>query len=164
MLLPRFYDFFSQSPFQVTFPCYILQFQCYSYHTRVGWILGTPFCPIQHLPEPSNSSCKVAWSLFRYHLHINVATELVERHLMWRQQLLKTFVVSLNLPLVQRPTPSCDVTLKKVQDDMTLLLTSDPCSRDGSSPQTCVRLISYNLYFSLYTIPLITSFGHPRIS
>ena len=70
----------------------------------------------------------------------------------------------LFLPLVQHPTLSCDVTLKKVHDDMTLLLTSDPCFRDGFFPWTFVGLISYYLYFSLYTVPLITSSGHPRIS
>ena len=155
---------FSRSPFQVTFLCYILQSWCYPYHTRVGWILGAPSCLIQHLPEPSNSSCKAAWSLFRYHFHINAVRELVERHLMQRQQFLKIFVASLYSPLIQHPTPSCEATLKKVQGDMTLLLTSDPRSRDGFSPRTCVGLISYYLYFSLYTIPIITSFGHSRIS
>ena len=155
---------FLNPPFQVTFPCYILQSWCYPYHTRVGQILGVPSFPIQHPPEPSNSSCNAAWSLFRYYLHINAVRELVGRYLMWRQQLLKIFVASFYLLLVQRPTPSCDVTLKKVQGDMTLLLTLDPCSQNGFSPRTCVGLISYYLYFSLYTIPIITSFGHSRIS
>ena len=70
----------------------------------------------------------------------------------------------LLLPLVQRLTLSCDITLKKVHDDMALLLTSDPCFRDGFSPRTFVGLISYYFYFSLYSVPLITSFGHPQIS
>ena len=36
------------------------------------------------------------------------------------------------LPLAQRPTLSCDVTSKKIHDDMALLLTSDSCCRGGS--------------------------------
>ena len=56
------------------------------------------------------------------------------------------------LPLVQRPTLNCDVTSKKVYDDTTLLLISDPCCRDGFSLRTLVGLISYYLYFSLYSL------------
>ena len=155
---------FSSIPFQVTFPCYILQSWCYPYHTRIDWILRAPSCPIQHLLEPSNSSYKAMWSLFRYHIYINAARELVGRHLMWRQQLLKIFVASLYLPFFQRPTPNYDVTLKEVQGDMTLLPTLDPCSRDGFSPRMCVELVAYYLYFSYYTIPIITSFGHSGTS
>ena len=145
---------FLNPPFQVTFPCYILQSWCYPYDTRVDWILGAPSCPIQHLPGPLNSSCKTAWPRFKYHLHINAARELVGRHLMWRQQLLKIFVASLYSSLVQCPTPSCDATLKKVQGDRTFLLTSDPRFRDDFSPRTCDGLISYYLYFFFISVPL----------
>ena len=36
------------------------------------------------LLEPSTLSCKAACSLFRHHLHINAARELVGQHLMRR--------------------------------------------------------------------------------
>ena len=58
------------------------------------------------------------------------------------------------LSLVPRLTLNDDVTSKKVRDDMTLLLTSDPCQRDGFSPRTFVwaYLILY-LLFSLLRSP-----------
>ena len=39
-------------------------------------------CPISHLLEPSTISCKAACLLFKHHLHINAARELVGKHLM----------------------------------------------------------------------------------
>ena len=49
------------------------------------WVkCGEFFCPISHLLETSTISCKAACLLFRHHLHINVARELVGKHLMWR--------------------------------------------------------------------------------
>ena len=69
----------------------------------------------------------------------------------------------LFVPLVQRPTLVCDVILKKVHDNMALLLTSDTRYRDGFSPRTFVGLISYYLYSSLYSVPLIISSEHPRM-
>ena len=77
---------------QCILPCYISPFWYHPHHTRVDWIQGIPFYPIQHFLESSTSSCKAALSLFRHHLHINAAKELVERQLMRRQQLLKIFV------------------------------------------------------------------------
>ena len=88
-------DLFSQC----ILPCYILPSWCHLHHTRVGWVRGIPSCPIQHLLEPPTSSCKAVSSLFRHHLHINAARELVERQLMWRQLLLKIFVYFFFLTL-----------------------------------------------------------------
>ena len=49
------------------------------------WVRCWKFpCPILHLLEPSAISCKAACLLFRHHLHINAARELVGKHLMWR--------------------------------------------------------------------------------
>ena len=84
---------------QCILPCYILPSWCHLHHTRVGWVRGIPSCPIQHLLEPPTNSCKVASSLFRHQLHINVARELVERQLMQRQQLFKIFVYLFFLTL-----------------------------------------------------------------
>ena len=42
---------------------------------------GSFSCPISHLPKPSTTSCKAACILFRHHLHINAARELVGKHL-----------------------------------------------------------------------------------
>ena len=92
--------FRSSDPFsQCILPCYVLSFWYHLHHTRIGWIRGILSCPIQHLLEPSTSSCKTALSLFRYQLHINATRELVERQLMQRQQLLKIFVYLLFLTL-----------------------------------------------------------------
>ena len=69
------------------------------HHTRVGWVRGISFCPIQHLLELPMGSCKAASLLFRYHLHINVARELVERQLMRRQLQSQIFVCIFFLTL-----------------------------------------------------------------
>ena len=84
---------------QCILPCYILSSWCHLHHILVDWVRGIPSCPIQHLLEPPTSSCKAASSLFRHHLHINVARELVERQLMRRQLLLKIFVYLFFLTL-----------------------------------------------------------------
>ena len=62
--------------------------------------VGSPFSlfPLPLL-EPSILSCKAACSLFRQHLHINAARELVGQHLMWGQQYLQIFVFSHSYPL-----------------------------------------------------------------
>ena len=44
--------------------------------------MGASPCPISHFHEPSTTSCKATCLLFRYHLHINAARELVGKHLM----------------------------------------------------------------------------------
>ena len=83
---------------------------------------------------------------------------------MRRQQFFEDICcLSPFLSLVPCLTLSGDVTSKKAHDDMTLLLISNPCYRDGFSPRTFVRLISYYLYSSLYSVPLILSSGHPRM-
>ena len=64
---------------------YILPFVLHHCRTRVGWVRRISFCPISHLLEFPMGSCKAASLLFRYHLHINAARELVERSLMRRQ-------------------------------------------------------------------------------
>ena len=49
------------------------------------WVRCWEFpCPISHILEPSTISCKAACLLFRHHLYINAARELVGKHLMWR--------------------------------------------------------------------------------
>ena len=85
------YVFFSFS-FSVPIPLlhvlllvYILPFALHPYRTRVDWVRKISFCPIWHLLELPMGSCKAASLLFRYHLHINAARELVERSLMRRQ-------------------------------------------------------------------------------
>ena len=55
--------------------------------------------PISHLLESFAISCKAACLLFRHHLHINAARELVGKHLMWRQQLPEIFVILHPYPL-----------------------------------------------------------------
>uniref|UniRef100_A0A7N2LJF4 DUF4219 domain-containing protein n=2 Tax=Quercus lobata TaxID=97700 RepID=A0A7N2LJF4_QUELO len=63
---------------------YISPFALHPRRTRVGWVRRISFCPIWHLLELPMGSCKAASPLFRYHLHINAARELVERSLMRR--------------------------------------------------------------------------------
>ena len=46
--------------------------------------MGVSSYPISHLPKLSTTSRKAARSLFKYHLHINVARELAGKHLLWR--------------------------------------------------------------------------------
>ena len=67
------------------FSYYILWFLHQFLHPRVGQALGVLFlCFPLPLLEPSTLSCKTAYSLFRHHLHINAARELVGQHLMQR--------------------------------------------------------------------------------
>ena len=55
--------------------------------------VGDSPCPISHLLKPSTISCKAVCLLFRHHLHINAARELVRQHLIRRQQFLQIFVI-----------------------------------------------------------------------
>ena len=73
---------------------YIPPFAFHPHRTRVGWVRRISFCPIQHLLELPMGSCKAASLLFRYHLHINTARELVEKSLMRRQLWLQIFCLS----------------------------------------------------------------------
>ena len=75
---------------------------------------------------------------------------------MWRQQLLKILVASLCSSLIQCPTSRCDTTLKNVQDDKTVLITSGIRLRDDFSPRTYFRP-SHTIFISFsYTHPIIT--------
>ena len=62
--------------------------------------VGSLFFPLL-LPflESSILSCKAACSLFRHHLHINVARGLAGQHLMRRKQYPQIFVFSHSYPL-----------------------------------------------------------------
>ena len=57
LIVPN-YLVFSPSSSTSSHAIYILQSWYHPYHTRVGYILGTHFCPIQLHPEPLTSSCK----------------------------------------------------------------------------------------------------------
>ena len=86
--------FFFLFPFfsfwRVLLSVYIPPFAFHPHCTRVGWVRRISFCPIQHLLElPTAASL-----LFRYHLHINAARELVEKSLMRRQLWLQIFCLS----------------------------------------------------------------------
>ena len=92
--------FYLPFPFSLdAFLCYIPWFLLHSHCTRVIQVLGVSPYPITHLLEPSIISCKTACLLFRHHLHINAARELVGKHLMWRKQLLQIFVILYPHPL-----------------------------------------------------------------
>ena len=73
---------------------------------------------------------------------------------------LKIFVAFLYSSFIQCLTSNHDATLKDVQDDRTVLLTSDLYFRDDFSPQTYFGL-SYTILNSS-TIPIITLFDHFR--
>ena len=65
------------------FSYYILWFLHQFLHPCVGQALGVIFlCFPLPLLEPFTLSCKAACLLFRHHLHVNVAKELVGQHLM----------------------------------------------------------------------------------
>ena len=77
--------FCSNPLLHVLLSVYIPPFEFHPHHTCVGWVRRISFCPIWHLLELPIGSCQAASLLFRYHLHINAARELVERSLMRRQ-------------------------------------------------------------------------------
>ena len=77
---------------------------------------------------------------------------------------LKIFVASLYPSFIQCLISNHDATLENIQDDKALLLTSDLCFRDDSHSRTCSRLSYTILTSSTHTLPIITLFGHPRIS
>ena len=95
-----FFFFFSPSffvcPLSFSLSSYfILWFFYHFLHPRVGQVLGVFFSllPLRIL-EPSILSCKTACLLFKHHLHINAARELVGQHLMRGQQYSQIFVFS----------------------------------------------------------------------
>ena len=108
-LQPLFFSiFYLSSSFSLdAFSCYIPWFLFHSHYTRVIQMLGASPCPIPHLLEPSTISCKAAYLLFRHHLHINAARELVGKHLMWRKWLLQIFVILHPHPLPNIYPSSC---------------------------------------------------------
>ena len=84
-LLPFFFSF------SVLYTMVFTQFP----PSTCGSGVGSPFSLLPlPLLEPSILSCKATCSLFRHHLHINVARELVGQHLMRGQQYLQIFVFS----------------------------------------------------------------------
>ena len=83
-----FSSLFHISPFFSFFVLYTMIFTPFPPST-CGSGVGSPFSLLPlPLLEPSNLSCKAACSLFRHHLHINAARELVGQHLMRGQQYL----------------------------------------------------------------------------
>ena len=99
-----FFSFFSLfyvcPPFFSFFVLYTMVFTPFSPST-CGSGVGSPFS-LHPLPllEPSILSCKAACSLFRHHLHINAARELVGQHLMQGQQYFQIFVFSHSYPFI----------------------------------------------------------------
>ena len=92
--------FFSSPPFfSLFFVLYTMTFLPFPPST-CGSGGGSPFFLLL-LPflESSILSCKVAYSLFRHHLHINTARGLARQHLMQRQQYPQIFVFSHSYPL-----------------------------------------------------------------
>ena len=72
------------------FSCYILLFLHHFLHPHVSQVLGVfSLCSPSPLLESSTLNCKAACLLFRHHLHINAARELVRRHLMQMWQLFE---------------------------------------------------------------------------
>ena len=89
-LLPFFFSF------SVLYTMVFTQFP----PSTCGSGVGSPFSLLPlPLLEPSILSCKATCSLFRHHLHINTARELVGQHLMRGQQYLQIFVFSHSYPL-----------------------------------------------------------------
>ena len=122
-LIPDCYNvslfiFRSSSP-TASFSFYTL-FSSHLYSPHAGQMVGVDTCFISTFHKSSCSSCKV--EMFRHHLHINAARELVAEHLMQLQQLSPkifqdfplsyVFAMSIpsnktswNVPLDGRPLP-----------------------------------------------------------
>ena len=128
---PFFFSVFSLFLLSLNaFSRYIPWFLLHSHRTRVIQVLGVSPCPIPHLLEPFTISCKAACLLFRHHLHINAARELVGKHLMWRKQLLQIFVIlhPHHLPSIY-PSPCHEIPLIYYIKGMRMFLaTSDRSS------------------------------------
>ena len=91
---------FSSSFFLNLLSCYILPFLHHFLHPCVSQVLGVFFlCSPLPLLDPSTLSCKAASLLFRHHLHINAARELVGQHLMRGWQYFLIFVFPHLYPL-----------------------------------------------------------------
>ena len=64
---------------------------------------------LSHLTPPWTTSCKVARSLFRYHLHINTARELAGQHLMrgWQYFMIFFFLILIFYLIFSYPLGYC---------------------------------------------------------
>ena len=101
--------FFSLSLFQSVFSVsHLFPFLCIIYyglftissiHVWIRWWKSFFFLLLLPFLKSSILSCKAACSLFRHHLHINVARGLAGQHLMRRQQYPQIFVFSHSYPL-----------------------------------------------------------------
>ena len=94
---------FSFNPFFVLYTVVLVSFSLSTCESSVGSF----FCPRSSLLESSTLNCKVACLLFRHHLHINAARELVGQHLMRRQQCFQIFVIPHPYPLSGISSSSC---------------------------------------------------------
>ena len=95
-----FYFFFRPPFLWIFFRVIYYHFLHHFLHPRVSQVLGVFFlCSPSPLLEPSTLSCKATCLLFRHHLHINAARELVGQHLMWGWQYFLIFVSPHPYPL-----------------------------------------------------------------
>ena len=126
-LFSLFFLSFSLNAFSSYIPWFLLHSHC----TCVIQVLGASPCPIPHLLELSTISCKVACLLFRHHLHINAARELVGNHLMWRKELLQIFVILHSHPLpIIYPSSCREIPLIYYIKGMGMLLTTSSWSSE----------------------------------
>ena len=91
--------FFRPSPFFLSFVLYTMAFLPFPPSMRGSGGGSHFFLLLLLFLESSILSCKAAYSLFRYHLHINAARGLAGQHLMRRQQYPQIFVFSHSYPL-----------------------------------------------------------------
>ena len=111
VFLPPFALFFSFSFFsslflESIFVLYTVVLVPFSPST-CGLGVGSFFCPRSSFLESSTLNCKIAYLLFRHHLHINAARELAGQHLMRRQQCFQIFVIPHPYPLSGISSSSC---------------------------------------------------------
>ena len=90
--------FFRPLFFESLFVIYTIVFAQFSPSTCESGVRSF-FYPLSPLLEPSTLSCKAFCLLFRHHLHINAARELVGQHLIRRQQYFQIFVIPHPYPL-----------------------------------------------------------------
>ena len=80
------FSLFFFGPLFLWIPIHVIYHDFCTILTVHVWIrvFGASPYPISHLLESSTTSCKATDLLFRHHLYINTARELVGKHLMWR--------------------------------------------------------------------------------
>ena len=95
-----FFSLFFLSPFLFSF-LRVIYYGFFTVSSIHVWVRRwKSFFPLfLHFLESSILNCKAAYSLFRYHLHINAARRLAGQHLMRRQQYPQIFVISHSYPL-----------------------------------------------------------------